>query len=95
MPPVFIPELPLYPPQTISEEPAQTAELKYLAVGAFMVVIAVQESLEGLYLEPALVSGELFPPQMTISVPVQTDAGDDIAGGALVSLVATHESDNG
>ena len=54
LPPVFnIRPLPgLYPPQTIISLPVQTAVCTTRAVGALVVLVAVQLSVLGLYLPP-------------------------------------------
>jgi hypothetical protein len=58
------------------------------AVGAFVVLVAVQLSVVGLYLPPVFkVLVPSYPPQTIISLPVHT-AVLDRAVGALVVLVA-------
>jgi hypothetical protein len=60
----------LRPPQTIISLPVHTAVCWDRAVGALVVLVAVQVSVIGLYLPPVFKIGS--PPQMIISVPVQT-----------------------
>ena len=65
------------------------------AVGALVVVVAVQVSVEGLYLPPVLknaLPAAFSPPQTIISVPVQTPGLVSRAVGALVVLMAVHVS---
>src|SRR5262249_17920975 len=61
------------PPQTIISVPSQTAVCPDRASGAFVVVVAVQVSVAGLYLSPVFSpSPKLTPPHTIISLPVQT-----------------------
>ena len=46
------------PPQMIISLPVQTATCKYRAVGAFVVLVAVQLSFPGLYLPPVFKNPE-------------------------------------
>ena len=63
------------PPQTIISLPVQTAVCPYRAVGAFMMLVAIQLSVPGLYLRPPFKYSPpvliLVPPQTIISLPVQ------------------------
>ena len=73
LPPVFEP-LPLAssPPQTIISLPVHTAVGPRRAVGALVVLVAVQLSVLGLYLPPVFNQLSAPPPQTTIWLPVQT-----------------------
>ena len=63
----------LYPPQIIISLPVHTAVCQYRAVGALVVLVAVQLSVLGLYLPPVLKEPVLPPPPNTIiSLPVHT-----------------------
>ena len=65
--------MPAPPPQTIISLPVQTAVAMYRAVGASVVLVAVQLPVPGLYLPPVLKTvGGSHPPQTIISLPVQT-----------------------
>ena len=59
-------------------------------MGAFVVLVAVQLSVLGLYLPP--VGPTWWPPQTIISLPVQTAVCWYRAEGALVVLVAVQLS---
>ena len=59
-----------HPPHTIISLPVQTAECEYRASGAFVVLVAIQLSVTGLYLPPVFPG--LPEPQTIISLPVQT-----------------------
>ena len=63
------------PPQTIISLPVQTAVCPYRAVGALVMLVAVQLSVPGLYLTPPFKYSPpvliLVPPQAIISLPVQ------------------------
>src|SRR5262249_56705653 len=61
------------PPQTIISLPVQTAVCPYRALGALVVLVAVQLSVPGLYFPPSKqISPAVFsPPQSTILLPVQ------------------------
>lgn len=67
-----------------------TAVCKCRAVGALVVVVAVQLSVPGLYLPPVLrkLSASSMPPQMIISLPLQTAVKLYRAVGALPVVVA-------
>jgi hypothetical protein len=57
----------------IISPPVQTAVCPTRAVGALLVLVAVQLSVLGVYLPPVFKKiGMSIPPQMIISVPVQT-----------------------
>jgi hypothetical protein len=61
------------PAQTIISLPVQT-DGQDRAEGAFMVLVAIQLSVPGLYLPPVLkktLSLSSYPPQTIISLPVQ------------------------
>ena len=68
------------PPQTIISLPVHTAVWPYRAEGAFVVLVAVQLSVLGMYLPPVfrvlpkicVPARRLYPPQTIISLPVQT-----------------------
>lgn len=62
------------PPHTIISLPLHTVLCDSLALGAPMVVVAVQVSVPGLYLPPVLRTLELLssPPQIIISFPLHT-----------------------
>ena len=64
------------------------------AVGALVVVVAVQLSVAGLYLPPVLGRPPVgaLPPQTIISLPVQTAVWLDLAEGALVVPVPFQRS---
>ena len=84
--PVFKAELPLNPPQTTTLLAVQTMRWSTRALGAEVVVIAVQTFDIGLYRDPWLVItqlGELdsAPPQTIISEPVQTSVEENADGG--------------
>jgi len=66
-----------------------------LAEGAFVVVIAVQESVTGSYLPPVLrpVVPSDVPPHTSISVPVQTELCEALAEGAPTVEVAVQLPD--
>src|SRR6266700_2975908 len=72
LPPVFRAVWPLNPPKTIISLPVQTAVWLSRAVGTLIELVAVQESVEGVYLPPLSRSLPLDPPQTIISLPVQT-----------------------
>ena len=82
------------PPQTIISLPVHTAVCWLRAVGALVVLVAVQLSVLGLYLPPVFKSpvGKLYPPQTIISLPVHTAVCRLRAVGALVVLVAVQLS---
>ena len=81
------------PPHTIISLPVHTAVWPERALGALVVLVAVQLSVLGLYLPPVLKwLPLLFPPQTIISVPVQTAVCKFRAPGALVVLVAVQVS---
>jgi hypothetical protein len=62
-----------HPPQTIISLPAQTAVCWYRALGALVVLVAVQVSVPGLYLPPVLKTVKpSTPPHTIISLPVHT-----------------------
>src|SRR6476646_7178908 len=74
--------------------PVQTALCPNRAVGALVVLVAVQLSVLGLYLPPVFkgpIKGP-SPPQTIISLPVQTALCPSRAEGALVVLVAVQLS---
>ena len=61
------------PPQMIISLPVQTAVCCSRALGALVVLVAVQVSVPGLYLPPVLKALlPLPPPQTIISLPVHT-----------------------
>ena len=77
------------PPQTIISSPLQTPVKSARPSGAFIVLVAVQLSVPGLYLPPVFKTpSSPAPPQIIISLPVQTAAWRPRASGALVMLVA-------
>ena len=81
--------MPAPPPQTIISLPVQTAVATYRAVGALMVLVAVQLSVPGLYLPPVLKTvGGSHPPQTIISLPVHTVECWNRPWGTLIMLVA-------
>ena len=83
----------LAPPQTIISVPVQTAVGTYRAVGASVVLVAVQLSGSGLYLPPVLkIVGGFHPPQTIISLPVHTAECWNRPLGTLVMLVAFQRS---
>jgi hypothetical protein len=86
LPPVFVKWEPSFPPHTIISLPVHTAVCEYRALGALVVLVAVQLSVAGLYLPP--VSTMPPPPQTIISLPVQTAVCEYRALGALMVLVA-------
>src|SRR6266571_3590319 len=90
--PVFRAVLPLNPPKTIISLPVQTAVWLSRAVGTLIMLVAVQASVEGVYLPPLSRSLPLYPPQTIISLPVQTAVWWYRAKGALVRLVAVQVS---
>ena len=62
-----------HPPQTIISLPVQTACECSRAVDAFVVLVAIQLFVSGLYLPPVFREPDPFsPPQTIISLPVQT-----------------------
>lgn len=72
LPPVFK-LLPLpAPPQTIISLPLQTAVWSSRALGALVVLVAVQLSVLGLYLPPVFKKPVSPPPHTIISLPSQT-----------------------
>src|SRR6266850_1647483 len=84
------------PPQMIISLPVQTAVCCSRALGALVVLVAVQVSVPGLYLPPVLKALlPLPPPQTIISLPVQTALCRYRATGALVVLVAAQLSVTG
>ena len=88
LPPVFNP-VGLAPPQTIISVLVHTAVGTYRAVGASVVLVAVQLSRPGLYLPPVLkIVGGFHPPQTIISLPVHTAECWNRPLGTLVMLVA-------
>jgi hypothetical protein len=90
LPPVFKVK---FPPQTIISLPVQTAVCCSRALGALVVLVAVQVSVLGLYLPPVLKALLPLPPHQTIiSPPVQTAVCRYRATGALVVLVAAQLS---
>jgi hypothetical protein len=92
LPPVFkYPPLPL-PPQTIISLPVQIAVLRYRALGAPVVLVAVQLSALGSYLPPVFKELPLYPPQTIISLPVHTTASASRAAGTPTMLVAVQPS---
>jgi hypothetical protein len=64
----------LYPPQTIISVPVQTAVCSVRAEGAFVVLVAVQLSVLGLYLPPVFASPLLLSPPQTIIWPLDHTA---------------------
>ena len=67
------------PPQMIISVPVQIPLWANRAVGALVVVVAVQLSVVGLYLPPVFNGADpeplsLVPPHTIISLPVQTEA---------------------
>ena len=85
--------MPAAPPQTIISLPVQTAVGTYRAVGALVVLVAVQLSVPGLYLPPVLkILGGFHPPQTIISLPVHTAECWNRPVGTLVTLVAVQLS---
>ena len=94
MPPASV--MPEHEPQTIILVPVQTAVCRSRGVGALVVEVATQESVDGLYLPPVFsLPITPDPPHMIISVPVQTAVCLRLAGGTLVKLVAVQESATG
>src|SRR4029077_12226147 len=82
LPPVFT------PPQTIISLPVHTAVCPLRAVGALVVLVAVQLSVLGSYLPPVFKAMEvLLTPQTIISLPVQTAGGRVRSAGTFVILV--------
>ena len=72
LPPVFK-LLPLpTPPQTIISLPLQSAVWSSRALGALVVLVAVQLSVLGSYLPPVFKTSPLNPPQTIILLPVHT-----------------------
>jgi len=63
-----------FPPQTIISLPVHTAVCNTRAAGAFVVLVATQLSVLGLYFPPVFDGRPLllFPPQTIISLPVHT-----------------------
>jgi hypothetical protein len=100
LPPVFVVTKPLpntytHPPQTIISLPVQTSVRAYWAVGAFVVLVAIQLFVLGLYLPPVFKgkpNGPGTPPQTIISLPVHTAVCALRPEGALLRLVAVHLS---
>src|ERR1700726_2882778 len=79
----------LTPPQTITSLPVHTAVCVSRAVGALVMLVAIQLSVLGLYLPPLLKTVvSLVPPQTIISLPLHTAVGPYRAVGAFVVLVA-------
>src|SRR5439155_223042 len=77
------------PPQTIISLPVQTAVCSNRLVGAFVVLVAVQVFVVGLYLPPLFTEPPpVSPPQTIISLPVQTAVCPHRPVGALVVLVS-------
>src|SRR5262245_2214154 len=86
----------LAPPQTIISLPVQTAVGTYRAVGASVVLVAVQLSVTRLYLPPVLkIAGGFHPPQTIISLPVHTAECWNRPSGTLFMLVAFQLSVSG
>jgi hypothetical protein len=79
------------PPQTIISLPVQTTVP--CTVGAFVVLVAAQASVLGLYFPPVFKRGliPLPPPHTIISLPVQTTVCPS-RGSAFVVLVAVQLS---
>ena len=77
------------PPQMIISLPVQTATCKYRAVGAFVVLVAVQLFMPGIVSAACVQVIVTYPspPQTIISVPVQIAVCPDRACGTLVVLV--------
>src|SRR5438552_9998477 len=73
LPPVLSTEV-ATPPQTIISLPVHTAVCRHRALGALVVLVAVQVSVLALYLPPVLksVDGCSSPPHTIISLSVQT-----------------------
>ncbi len=73
LPPVFVVEggFSICPPHTIISLPVQTAVVSYRALGALVVLVAVQLSVLGLYLPPVFIPSPT-PPHTIISLPVHT-----------------------
>src|SRR4030095_12148113 len=100
LPPVFVGTKPLpntyrSPPQTIISLPVQTAVRAYWAVGALVVLVAIQLFVLGLYLPPVFKGKRNrpgTPPQTIISLPVHTAVCALRPEGALLRLVAVHLS---
>jgi hypothetical protein len=69
--------------------PVQTAVCAARASGAFVVEVAVQASVPGLYMPPLLkyVKFPSVPPHTIISLPVQTAVCENRAAGALMTSV--------
>src|SRR5215475_9371484 len=83
----------LNPPQTIISLPVHAAVCSFRAVGALVVLVAVQLSVLGLYRPPVFERpGFKSPPQTIISLPVHTAVCWYRADGALVVLVAVQLS---
>src|SRR5205809_17921 len=76
------------PPHTIISFPVQTAVCASRAWAAFMVLVAVQLSVPGLYRPPVCTTPFPIPPQTIISVPVHTAVCTKRASGALFVLVS-------
>ena len=89
LPPVLKTLMRLYPPQTIISLPVQTAVCEKRAVGAPLVLVAVQLSVPGSYLPPVFNDELAFssPPHTIISPPVQTAVCASRPTGAFVVLV--------
>src|SRR5205814_4076706 len=83
--------------QTIISLPVHTDVWPVRALGALVVLVAVQPSVLGLYLPPVLIGleqkGPVHPPQTIISLPVHTAVWESRPSGALVRLVGVHVSD--
>src|SRR5580700_1715745 len=70
-----------------------SAVWSHRAEGAFMMLVAVQLSVPGLYRPPVFIQNVSFrPPQTIISMPVQTAVWEARAAGALAVLVAVQVS---
>src|SRR6266481_5657284 len=82
------------PPQTIISLPVHTAVCRNRLCGAFVVLVAVQLSVAGLYRPPVFNSSKMgiVPPQTIISLPVQTAVCCCRLSGALAIVVAVHVS---
>src|SRR5262249_14798023 len=81
--------------QAIISLPVHTAVCHCRAVGALIVVVAVQVSVTGLYLPPVFSPLNPCPPQTIISLPVHTAVCPPRACGALVVLMEVQLSVTG
>ena len=72
LPPVFTKPRLCCPPQTIISLPLHSAVCSTRALGASVMLVAVQLSAPGLYLAPVFKKMPLVPPQTIISLPLHT-----------------------